>query len=146
MKHLIKNKDGSIGIMDTVLDETDPSDEIKKWKEDKQAKVESHRPLVDGELPASQAFNNARRHKDDKVYIDMAEALKIHQDKLRKLREPKLAALDVEFTKAQGKKNEALADEVEAKRQALRDAVVDPIVLNASTPEELEAAIPSILK
>ena len=36
--------------------------------------------------------------------------------------------------------------EIATKKQALRDATKDPIILNATTPEELKAAVPDALK
>lgn len=77
------------------------------------------------------------------VSVDMAKAREVHKDKLRDLRAPLLAAADVEMLKAY--KDRALQDTIEAKRQQLRDVTTDPMIAAARTPNELRAAIPSVL-
>lgn len=66
----------------------------------------------------------------------MSKARDVHRDRLRALRAPKLAALDVEQLRGRN---------VDAQKQALRDVTDDPAIDAANTPEELLAAIPSVL-
>ena len=72
-----------------------------------------------------------------KFGIDMAKAKKIHKTNIRVAREPKLAALDIEFQRAL----EASADTsaIVAKKQALRDAPADSAIDAATTDAELKA-------
>jgi len=146
MKHLIKLKDGKVAIMTTTADDIDPNAEFLKWGEEKAANVDSHRTLVEGELPQTKVFQKAWRHQDDKVVIDMPIALGIHQDNLRKLRAPKLLALDVEYQRADEQGDQQKKKEIADAKQALRDVTRHESVLNAKTPEELEAAVPDVLK
>ena len=67
----------------------------------------------------------------------MAKAKEIHKTNIRVAREPKLAALDIEFQRAL----EASADTsaIVAKKQALRDAPADSAIDAATTDAELKA-------
>lgn len=79
------------------------------------------------------------------ITVNMQKALEIKKDMIRAERQPLLAALDIEMMRAIEAGDTAKQSEVSAKKQALRDATADPVVLNASTPEELKAATPAAL-
>lgn len=64
----------------------------------------------------------------------------------RRARAPKLAVLDVEYMRADEAGDPAEKARVAAKKQALRDVTIDPAIEAATTPEELRAAWPVILK
>jgi hypothetical protein len=76
----------------------------------------------------------------------MNKCREIHRNGIRATRKPLLEQLDAEWMKAMGRSDAAKAAEVEAKRQALRDAPADPLIDAATTPEELKVAIPRALK
>ena len=69
------------------------------------------------------------------ITIDITKAKNIWKEKIRKAREPKLAALDVEFMKAQ----EAGSDTstIVAKKKELRDFPAQ--VNSATTTDEIKA-------
>ena len=69
--------------------------------------------------------------------IDMAKAREIHKTKIREARTPLLAALDVEFQKAQ--ETSASTTDIVAKKQALRDAPADSGIAAASDEAALKA-------
>ena len=69
--------------------------------------------------------------------IDMAKAREIHKTNIRIAREPKLAALDIEFQKAQ--ETGASTTDIVAKKQALRDAPADSDIAAASDTDALKA-------
>ena len=71
------------------------------------------------------------------IKTDMAVAKEIHKTNIRNVREDKLAALDIEFQKAQ----ETLADTttIVAKKQALRDAPAASGIATAANTTELKA-------
>ena len=69
--------------------------------------------------------------------IDMAKAREIHKTKIREARTPLLAALDVEFQKAQ--ETSADTSAIVAKKQALRDAPADSGIAAASDEAALKA-------
>ena len=71
------------------------------------------------------------------VTIDMTKAKEVHKTKIRKARESKLAALDIEFQKAL--ETGAATTDIVAKKQALRDAPADSAIESASTVDELKA-------
>ena len=69
--------------------------------------------------------------------IDMAKAREIHKTNIRNARTPLLAALDVEFQKAQ--ETSASTTDIVAKKQALRDAPADSGIAAASDEAALKA-------
>jgi len=73
--------------------------------------------------------------------IDMPAAREILRERIRVKRAPLLAALDVEFLRAQ----EAGADtaDIVSRKQALRDLPQAPAIDAAATPDDLLAAWPA---
>jgi len=69
--------------------------------------------------------------------VDMAKAREIHKTNIRNARTPKLAELDVEFTKAL--EAGTSTTDIAAKRQALRDAPADSGIAAASDTDALKA-------
>ena len=67
----------------------------------------------------------------------MAKAKEIHKTNIRVAREPKLAALDIEFQKALETSSDTSA--IVSKKQALRDAPADSAIESATTDAELKA-------
>jgi len=79
------------------------------------------------------------------IFTDMTKAREIKRDQLRAERKPLLEKLDVEFMRAQEQGDQTKADEIAAKKQALRDVTADPAIDAATTPDELKAARPEAL-
>ena len=146
MKHLIKYKDGHVGIMNTTSDDIDPYKEILKWHESEIEKVDSHSPLAEEDIPKDLYFRDAWIHLNGKIHVHLGKCREIHANKLRELRKPKLESLDVEFMKAFEEGDEQKKARVSLKKMALRDITKHPGFLNAATPEELKAFMPDILK
>ena len=71
------------------------------------------------------------------IKIDMAKAREIHKANIREARTPKLAELDVQFQRAL--ETGAYTTDIVAKKQALRDAPADDLIISASTEAELKA-------
>ena len=94
-------------------------------------------------VPADRTFRGAWQFNGAAVEIDMAAARDIHRDNLRREREPKLAALDVDYIKAleQGGDTATIA----AQKQALRDITADTRIEAAATPDELKALTLEVL-
>lgn len=80
------------------------------------------------------------------IVVNMTKAIEIKKDMIRAERAPLLAALDIEMMRAIESGDTAKQAEVAAKKQALRDATKDPVLTQATTPEELKAAIPAALQ
>jgi hypothetical protein len=79
------------------------------------------------------------------IKINMDKAREIKKEHVRQERIEKLSALDVAFMRAVEVGDTELQQEIAAKKQALRDATDDPVIANASTPDELKEARPSAL-
>ena len=80
------------------------------------------------------------------IKVNMTKAREIKRDQLRAERKPLLEQLDVEFMRAQEQGDQAKADEIAARKQALRDVTDDPAIDAATTPDELKAVRPSALE
>lgn len=145
---LLKNVDGGVQVMQMVPQEdgrySTPDEEVAKWRPSKQKEVQSWREIEPGHLPKDRSFRDAWSDGGKTVDVDMPKARGIHRDRLRALRAPKLAALDIEMTQAFNSKEKQIA--IDAKRQALRAVTDDHAIDAAETPEELLAVLPDALK
>ena len=72
------------------------------------------------------------------IKTDMTKAKEIHKTNIRKAREPKLAALDIEFQRAL--ETSADTTSIVSKKKALRDAPANTDIDAAKTEAELKAA------
>jgi hypothetical protein len=79
------------------------------------------------------------------ITTNMSKAREIHRQRLRGLRGPKLAALDVAFMRAMETNDTARLAEISKQKQNLRDVTADPRIDAAATPEALAAVIPNSL-
>lgn len=81
------------------------------------------------------------------IVVDMPKAKGMHRDRLRRLRKPRLEALDVEYLRGLAR-SAAPAElaRIESRKQLLRDAPAYPAIEAARTPEELKVAIPEALR
>lgn len=79
------------------------------------------------------------------IKVNMNKALEIKKGMIRAERQPKLETLDIEFMRAVEQGDTSKQAEITTKKQALRDATNDPVLTNASTPEELKEATPEAL-
>ena len=98
------------------------------------------------EFPTDRTFRNAWVHDGEKLSVDMVKAADIHMDAIRIVRDEKLSELDVDWMKAMGQKNQALADSIEAQKQILRNIPQIFDLSVAATPEELKELWPNELK
>ena len=71
------------------------------------------------------------------IKTDMTKAKEIHKTNIRVAREPKLAALDVDFQRALEAGSDTAS--IVSKKQALRDAPADSAIEAAKTEAELKA-------
>ena len=71
------------------------------------------------------------------IKTDMTKAKEIHKTNIRVAREPKLAALDVDFQRALEAGSDTAS--IVSKKQALRDAPADSAIGSATTDAELKA-------
>lgn len=97
------------------------------------------------DLPKDHTFRDAWKLDGNRVSIDMPKSREIHRGRLREARASKLAALDVEYQRADETGDANRKRDVAARKQALRDVTADPRIEAAKTPEELKAVWPEIL-
>ena len=88
-------------------------------------------------VPADRTFRGAWQFNGAAVEVDMAAARDIHKDNLRAERAPRMAALDVDFMRAQ--EAGTSTTQIAADKQALRDVTSDSRIAAATTPDELKA-------
>lgn len=74
------------------------------------------------------------------ITINLTKAKEIKKDMVRAERKPMLEALDIELMK--NITDPVKVAEIEAQKQALRDATTHASIVNATTVEELKAANP----
>jgi len=93
-------------------------------------------------LPQDRTWRDAWRFSGGAVAIDMPIARDLHRNKLRALRAPLLAALDIEYQRADEFGDPALKAEIATRKQTLRDLPANPAIDTAATPDELYAVWP----
>lgn len=98
------------------------------------------------EIPTDRTFRAAWVDGGSGVSHDMAKCREIHKNNLRAIRAPILAALDLDYMRADEAGDGQKKAQIKAKKQALRDVTADPSIAAAKTPNELKNAIPEALK
>lgn len=125
----------------------------------RRAQIDTNRGMVDArpevldyaavahrvDYPKDRTYRNAWTWNGTAVTHDMAKAREIHRDALRRVRAPKLVALDVEYQKADEASDTAKKRDIAARKQALRDATKHSAIDAAQTVDELKAAVPAVL-
>ena len=139
---VISRGDGGVSIMNVQPGE-DADRAVAHWRMAAPEGYVSHATAQARDIPADRTFRNA--WKPD-LTTDMARARGIWRDRIRAARQPRLAALDIAALRAIEEKNDPRLAEIIIEKQALRDATNDPAIDAASTPEELRAAWPVILR
>lgn len=138
MLFAITRKDGGVSIM-VLVDGDDPIHEIQKWSEIDRNDVVSVHVIKPEHVPADRTYRNAWAYDGSTFVHDMAKARELHRNFLRRDRQTKLAALDIEYQRADETDDKARKSAIVKQKQALRDAPADPSIEAATTPEELKA-------
>lgn len=102
----------------------------------------SYKVIRESDVPLDRSYRNAWKLDSDKIIHDMEKAKEIHLDKVRRARTAQLGELDKDWTQAMGQGDAGKAAEVEAQRQALRDAPQTLDLSKAATIEDLKATWP----
>lgn len=149
VKIALKMRDGSLAVM-TFITRGAPNIDRKATPEAVDAEIVKTfgpgavlrwHPIADADVPESREYRNAWTISDSggTIEYDMGKARELHRSKLRVLREPLLAELDVETMKALETKDDARLTAAVVAKQALRDAPADPRIDAAQTIDELRA-------
>jgi len=107
--------------------------------------VVSWRSITDDDIPFAAngeydlSYRDAWRLGGSRIVFDMPKAREIHRERLRALRAPVLAALDVEYQRADEDGDAARKRDVVARKRRLRDATSDPRIDAAMSVDELRA-------
>lgn len=160
---IIKNDDGSCGILRPALDMFDKNsktralvpelndcsdDEILAWVIAKDVPVgRDYRIAETTAIPEDRYFRNAWTDDNESltVDVDMSKARDIQMDAIRALRDEKLKTLDTAALIAVSQQDFVLSSSLEAEKQVLRD-IPDTFNLEVYiTPEALKDAIPEEL-
>lgn len=96
--------------------------------------------------PSDRAFRSAWAVNGKSVIVDMQKAREIHKDRLRVIRAPMLAALDVEYQRADESGNDEAKADVRQRKQTLRDLTSDPAINRAADVVSLIATVPAALR
>lgn len=144
---LLKRADGGVSVMHLAANggvET----ELAKWPVADRQEVVSWREIDISGIPSDRTFRNAWCDvtPEPVIDIDMTKARNIHRDRLREMRAPKLAALDIEYQRADEAGDTQAKRDISSRKQALRDVTDDPAIDAAKTPEELKLVIPAALQ
>ncbi len=83
--------------------------------------------------------------EDDNFAYDMAKARDVWKDILRRLREPKLQELDLQYQLADEDGDAELKAEIVAKKKILRDCTADPAIAAATSLNDLRRTLPELL-
>lgn len=145
MRILFEQPDGSLAILIPV----DMSLSLAEHAKRKPHPDAKHVATIPKEnLPQDRTFRDAWKHDAPAkaVAVHMPKAKDIWKDKMRAVRNPKLAALDVEFQRALEKEDLLAQKEIIYRKQALRDVTSHPDIEAADTPEKLKAVWPEVLK
>ena len=129
MKILIKNPDGTVGIMHPILDCGLSLNQI--IAKDVPAGI-PYEVVDDSVIPSDRTFRNAWRHD---LQVDIQKAQEITKNRLREERQPLLENLDVEVMR--NMLDPVKLAEIEAQKQVLRD--LPQQVDGLATVEELKA-------
>lgn len=129
------NKDGGLN----VLIPADPAMIESIAERDIPSGTEYH--IIDrSELPQDRTFRNAWKHEEGVVSHCMDKCREIHKAHLREKRAPLLAALDLEYMRADEEGDAMKKNRIAADKQSLRDITKHPDIASAKTPEELKLA------
>jgi hypothetical protein len=88
-------------------------------------------------------FNAYEFHEEDGAEVNIDKAKAIHLDKWREARAPKLASLDIAYSRADETGDISQKAEIASQKQALRDVTKTPL---PNTLPEIKATWPDILK
>jgi hypothetical protein len=112
----------------------------------------SYLPIVgwqiinESDIPKDRTYRRALTIKDGGITVDMPKAREIHRQNMRIERAPLLAALDVDYQRADESSNKELKASIASQKQALRDVTKLAAIDEAQTPDELKQVWPEALK
>lgn len=147
---IIERSDGGVSIAHNPPD--DAAAYVAKWQSSflhdgkQQATALSWKLIRRDELIADRTFRDAWTVSGGEIVCDVARAMDIWKNKMRAARAPKLAALDVEYQRADEAGDAVAKTAIAARKKELRDVTAHPSLTGAKTPDEIKAVWPDCLK
>lgn len=145
MNIVFKRPDGGVSVVHLTDEAESSAAEEKKLRERGSIPADWVAVGQGVALPQERTFRNAWGHDGAAVMVRMPQARDVWRDKMRAVRGPMLAALDVEYQKADEQANAGKKTAISKQKQALRDVTIMPEIDAAETPEALKAVWPAIL-
>ena len=127
----IERSDGNVSILH-LLDESKKDSALKKWS-GANGEIVSYKEISKSDLPKDRYFRDA--WKSD-LSVDMDKARDIHMENIRIKRDERLKELDIETLRG---------NDVQAKKQKIRDIPSTFDLTKADTPEKLKKLWPKEL-
>jgi hypothetical protein len=90
------------------------------------------------DIPTHRDYRNGWAFDGKTIVHDMVRCRDIHRDKLRELRKPKLAALDIAYQRADEAGDSKLKKDIAKQKQVLRDITKNPRIEAAKTVDDLK--------
>lgn len=146
-KIIFTRPDGGLSVVTPVInsypqreDITEAEAEQRAWNKLPADAINPQWVTADA-IPADRSFRNAWKDGGGKVDHDMAKCREITRNVLREKRAPLMAALDVEYMRADEAGNAAEKLRIAAEKQRLRDITKNPAIDAAVKPEDLKALV-----
>lgn len=134
---------------DTDIPEVTPAPDaaevMAKWHPGNASAVTGWREIAEADIPSNAVFKEAWRDAGSTISVDMPTARIIKTDEIRPERNERLAALDIDYMRADEAGDTAEKERVADVKQELRDlpATIQPDLEAIDQPEELEAYEPT---
>lgn len=139
--------EGSIASLDPEWAETEQEFVERIAKTDVPPNATDITIVDDAALPQDRTFRAAWAfHKDHGAVVDMPRARSVWKDRIRAVRAPLLASLDVDYQRADETGDAAAKGAIAAKKQVLRDLTKHAAIDAAVTPDELKKVWPEALR
>jgi len=139
-------EDGSVRITQMVDDSIDVDEEIERIASSQPELTFRFKGKLSETGIAINFFYKALvLDEDDNFAYDMAKARDVWKDILRRLREPKLQELDLQYQLADEDGDAELKAEIVAKKRILRDCTADPAIAAATSLNDLRRTLPELL-
>ncbi|WP_431014681.1 hypothetical protein [Bradyrhizobium pachyrhizi] len=149
MKSIIYTRpDGGLSICHPMISRDDPEDfseeDALQRALQKDVPPDAVNPtIIDrDQIPQDRTFRDAWRHVGEEIRHDMDRCRDIHRDRMRSARLPRLAALDVEYQRAEEAGDMARKRDIAAEKQVLRDVTKLPELDSTKSPDDLKAVWP----
>lgn len=140
-------EDNSIRITQMIDDSFDVDEEVSKISAgDPTLTFKFKGKLSEIKIPIHGIFYGAVTLDENNDFVyDMTKARNIWRNRLRRLREPRFAELDLAYQRADENDDEALKKEIVNKKNILRDCTAHPGIDAATNIFELRKVIPEML-